>query len=155
MGGWGIREGGAHSQHFPGPQGQGDKGAHCHSALSGPSHWLSEPGALRFSPVDQQNVTYPARQAGAIRKSSWCVLPSLTAQVPLGFWAGLLGATKWNTHLQGPGEDHLSPSRRRHRWKQTDVLDGAGRTHLQFPNLQRHNVLSLNIHLGPSSSETG
>lgn len=43
-----------------------------------------------------KDVSYLACQFGAIRKSSWHILQSLNAWLPLGFGTGLSGATKWN-----------------------------------------------------------
>lgn len=65
-----------------------DKEALCHSALSGHLTGYQSQKASISLQLSHKDLSNPASQAGAIRKSSWLVLQSLTAQVPLGFRAG-------------------------------------------------------------------
>lgn len=100
--------------------------------------------------VINKDVSSLARQFGAIRKSSWHILRRLNAWLPFGFGTVLSGATKWNRTSAGTQGKITSLHLSEHIWRQTDVSDGDGQPNLQFLNLQRHHVLSLNIHLGPS-----
>lgn len=97
-----------------------------------------------------KDVSSLACQFGAIRKSSWHILKSLNAWLPLGFRTVLPGATKWNCTSAGTRGKSTSLHPSQPIWRQTDVSDGDGQPNLQFLNLQRHHVLSLNIHLRPS-----
>lgn len=103
-----------------------------------------------FVPFIKKDASYLACQFGAIRKSSWHILQSLSAWLSLGFGAVLPGATEWNRASAGTQGKITSLHLSQHIWRQTDVPDGDGQPNLQLLNLQRHHVLSLNIHLGPS-----
>lgn len=75
---------------------------------------------FHFSTVCQQRCQLSGISFGAIRKSSWHILQSLNARLPLGFGTVLSGATKWNGTSAGTrgkitslhlGETHMEADR--------------------------------------------
>lgn len=136
--------------HLSVPRPWGDA-PHCLCAWGWAFPWLGEPHYLHFSTFHQKRCHLSGMSTWSHKEIKLAPSSKYKCLVAIRIWNSTFRSHQMELHIcRDPRERSPLSIYERHIRKQTDASDGDGQPNLQFLNLQRHGVLSLNIHLGPS-----